>query len=326
MSTGHHEASWRLPESDPFANTDVQHYVAAGPDRRARRCDSVFLADCPALWGDVGRRPPAALEPTVLLAAMAMATEQVGLIATASTTYNEPFNLARRFASLDHLSGGRAGWNIVTTAALDAARNFNLDELPGHRERYRRADEFVEVAASCGTAGTTTPCSATRSRGRWGDQRPGAPDRPRRQALPGGRARSTCPASPQGDRCWCRPGRRRTAGTSPPATPRRSSPRSRRSTTRRRSTPTSRTGPRRFGRDPDLVKILPGIVPVIGSTEAEALALEEELDQLIQPEYARDQLAQHAAGRPRRPGRSTASCPPTCPTRTRSRAPSRATR
>src|ERR1041385_6843951 len=91
MSTGHHEASWRLPESDPHANLDVHHYVALARTAERGLMDSVFFADSPALWGDVGRRPAGSLEPTVLLAAMAMATERVGLIATASTTYNEPY-------------------------------------------------------------------------------------------------------------------------------------------------------------------------------------------------------------------------------------------
>ena len=75
-------------------------------------------------------------------------TSHIGLIATASTTYNDPFNLARRFASLDHISGGRAGWNIVTTATQAAAQNFGLDEVPGHGERYQRAAEFVDVSVA----------------------------------------------------------------------------------------------------------------------------------------------------------------------------------
>src|SRR5207245_5657038 len=108
--------------------------------------DSVFLADSPVRWDDLGRRPAGVLEPTVLLTALAAVTEHIGLIATASTTYNEPYNLARRFASLDHVSNGRAGWNIVTTAGADAARNFGLDDVPAHRERYERAAEFVEVS------------------------------------------------------------------------------------------------------------------------------------------------------------------------------------
>ena len=101
MSTGHHEASWRLPESDPFANTDIRHYQRLAQIAERGKLDSIFFADSPVLWGQVGRRPSGALEPTVLLTAIAAVTERIGLIATASTTYNDPFNLARRFASVD---------------------------------------------------------------------------------------------------------------------------------------------------------------------------------------------------------------------------------
>ncbi|HEY0471291.1 MAG TPA: LLM class flavin-dependent oxidoreductase, partial [Kribbella sp.] len=146
MSTGHHEASWRLPESNPAANTDVAHYQNLARIAERGKFDSIFFADSPVLFGDVGRRPAGSLEPTVLLTAIAAATSRIGLIATASTTYNDPFNLARRFASVDHVSGGRAGWNVVTTAGPEAARNFNLADQPAHAERYDRAAEFLEVA------------------------------------------------------------------------------------------------------------------------------------------------------------------------------------
>lgn len=106
MSTGHHEASWRLAESPAHAETDVEHYKNLARIAERGRLDSLFLADSPVLMGDPGRRPAAKLEPTVLLTALAGATEHIGLIATASTSYNEPYNLARRFASLDHVSGG----------------------------------------------------------------------------------------------------------------------------------------------------------------------------------------------------------------------------
>ena len=123
MSTGHHEASWRLPESDPLASTRIGHYQNLARTAERGKLDSIFFADSPVLFGEVGRRPAGKLEPTVLLTAIAGATQKIGLIATASTTYNEPFNLARRFASVDWVSGGRAGWNVVTTAGPDAARN-----------------------------------------------------------------------------------------------------------------------------------------------------------------------------------------------------------
>src|SRR5215470_19135525 len=136
--TGHHEASWRLPESDPLSHVDVEYYERLARTAEGAGFDSVFFADSPVLWGDPGRRPSGRLEPTLLLVALARATSRIGLIATASTSYNEPYNLARRFASLDHISGGRAGWNIVTTAGAEAARNFNLDAQPLHKERYER--------------------------------------------------------------------------------------------------------------------------------------------------------------------------------------------
>ncbi len=84
-------------------------------------------------------------DPLTLLPALAVVTERLGLIATASTTYNEPYHIARKFASLDHLSGGRAGWNLVTTSNPDAALNFGLDEAVEHDERYRRGREFFDV-------------------------------------------------------------------------------------------------------------------------------------------------------------------------------------
>ena len=146
MSTGHHEASWRLPESDSFAGTQVAHFQQLARTAERGTFDSIFFADSPVLFSDVGRRPAGSLEPTVLLTAIAAATSRIGLIATASTTYNDPYNLARRFASVDHVSAGRAGWNVVTTAGPDAAKNFNLADQPAHAERYDRAAEFLEVA------------------------------------------------------------------------------------------------------------------------------------------------------------------------------------
>lgn len=187
MDVGHHEAAWRLPESDPTAATRVEHYVHLARTAERGKFDSVFLADSPSLRAEVGDRPAAALDPVVLLTALATATSRIGLIATASTTYNEPYNLARQFASLDHISGGRAGWNVVTNTTAAAARNFNLDELPPHAERYRRATEFVDVTrklwdsweddaevgdkTGCGptprrSTGSPTAVSTSRSKGR----------------------------------------------------------------------------------------------------------------------------------------------------------------
>ncbi len=107
----------------------------------------------------------AQFEPLTLLSALAAVTERIGLVGTASTSFNEPYHIARKFASLDHISGGRAGWNLVTSSSEHEAKNFNRDRHFDHAERYARAAEFAEVTEAYGTVGTTTRSFATRPKG-----------------------------------------------------------------------------------------------------------------------------------------------------------------
>src|SRR6476620_2086251 len=144
-SRGHHEASWRHPASSPLPMTDIRHYQDLAQRAEAALFDSIFLADQLALGGDVAQAPRTWLEPITVLAALAVSTSRVGLIATASTTYTEPFNLARQFASIDHISKGRAGWNVVTSWLATAARNFGDTGQVSHEDRYARAEEFITV-------------------------------------------------------------------------------------------------------------------------------------------------------------------------------------
>src|SRR5437868_10540511 len=123
-SRGHHEASWRHPAVSPLALTDIRYYTDLACRAEAALFDSIFLADQLALGEDVAQAPRTWLEPITVLAAVAVATQRIGMIATASTTYTEPFNLARQFASIDHISRGRAAWNIVTSWLASAAENF----------------------------------------------------------------------------------------------------------------------------------------------------------------------------------------------------------
>src|SRR3954447_12845133 len=146
MGVGHHEAAWRHPRVDPAAALDVAHYVELGRIAERGRLDSVFFADGLAVGPNVHRNTQAVFEPITLLTAIASATSHVGLIATASTSYNEPYTLARAFASLDRISGGRAGWNIVTSGSDAEAANCGLDRVPAHASRYGRATEFLDVA------------------------------------------------------------------------------------------------------------------------------------------------------------------------------------
>ena len=144
-SRGHHEASWRHPKASPKALTDVSYFVEAAQTAERGLFDSIFLADTLVVHDDVGHAARTWLEPIPTVSALAMATEKIGLIATASTTYMEPFNLARQFASLDHVSDGRIGWNIVTTWSVLAAQNFSARNQISHAERYLRAEEYLTV-------------------------------------------------------------------------------------------------------------------------------------------------------------------------------------
>ena len=142
---GHHEAAWRHPDSAAERLYDVGFYQDLARRAEAAKLDAVFLADVPAMMTETSHRPNGHFEPVTLLTALAGVTERIGLIATASTTFHEPYNLARLFSSLDLISGGRAGWNIVTTYSEAAAQNFGLAGVPSNEERYGRAQEFVDV-------------------------------------------------------------------------------------------------------------------------------------------------------------------------------------
>ena len=281
---GHHEAAWRHPESQPERLLDIRFYQELAQRAEQSKFDAVFFADGPALESNVQYASRFRLEPFTWLSAIAVATERIGLIGTASTTYLEPYNAARLFASLDHLSGGRAGWNIVTTGAERAARNFGLDEHPPHAERYSRADEFVRVVgklwdswedgAVVSDAGTGVFADTSRIHaiGHEGEHfRVEGP--------------LNTPRSPQGRPVYVQ------AGSS--ADGKAFAAQHAEAVFTAHQTLQSAQGfyadiknrAAAAGRDPDKLLVLPGISPYLGSTEAEARALRQEFDELTQPEY-----------------------------------------
>ncbi|WP_137124029.1 LLM class flavin-dependent oxidoreductase [Roseomonas sp. HF4] len=145
-----HAGAWRYPGAWPDANFSFPRLKALIQKLEAGKFDAFFMADHLALLNmpiEALRRSHTvtSFDPLTLLPALAAVTERIGLIATASTTYNDPYHVARKFASLDHISNGRAGWNVVTTANPDAAQNFGHDAHMAHGERYKRAREFYEV-------------------------------------------------------------------------------------------------------------------------------------------------------------------------------------
>ncbi|MFN7356857.1 MAG: LLM class flavin-dependent oxidoreductase [Pseudanabaena sp.] len=150
QATGHHVSAWRHPGAQIDAGHNFEHYKQITQTAERGLFDTVFLADSPAVWGGAPETQSrngkiAHFEPVTLFSALSAVTNHIGFVSTASTTYEEPYTLARKFASLDHLSAGRAAWNVVTTGNENAAANFGLEHHPEHSQRYERAEEFIEV-------------------------------------------------------------------------------------------------------------------------------------------------------------------------------------
>jgi FMN-dependent oxidoreductase (nitrilotriacetate monooxygenase family) len=149
LSAGMHPAAWRVPYSDPLGYIKPEQWAHIARVAEQGTLDAIFLADAPGLAldpeGTLQAPPWASLDPIVLLSSLASLTTHIGLVATITTSFEEPFNVARRIASLDHVSRGRAAWNVVTSFDPAIAENFGSSPMLGRDERYARAAEFVSV-------------------------------------------------------------------------------------------------------------------------------------------------------------------------------------
>jgi FMN-dependent oxidoreductase (nitrilotriacetate monooxygenase family) len=290
LHSGVYASAWRQPESDPRAFFDVDHYVRVAQIAERGKFDAIFLADTPAVTDRIDFRPFLSMEPTIVLATVAAATTHIGLIATASTTYNEPYNIARRFATLDHASGGRTGWNAVTTADAAAGRNFGLPSVPEHKARYDRAKEFAEVVhalwdsweddAFVGDKATarfvdTSKVHAINHRGQYYSV-DGPLNVPR---SPQGRP-VTVQAGGSSDGCDLAAAQAEAVFTLAQSVEE--------AVAYARDLHARAAG---YGRPADSIVILPGLATVIGSTEAEAKRRQDELWELVPIEYSLARLA-----------------------------------
>lgn len=291
MGVGHHEAAWRLARTDARNVTDVKHFQRLAQIAERGKLDSVFLADGLANWHNVRRNIASVFEPLTLLSALAAVTDHIGLIATVSTTYNEPFHVARKFASLDHISGGRAGWNIVTSGTEREAQNFNRSELPSHAYRYQRAAEFLDVALRLWDSWEADALRFDAEAGVFADT-----EKIKEINHVGTefsvRGPLNVPRSPQGRPLLVQAG---SSNDGKDFAARYAEAIFTAQQTLEDGQDFYRDVKSRasaIGRDPDQIKILPGIAPVIGRSLDEAQALADELEQLIIPEYALAQLSQ----------------------------------
>lgn len=277
LGFGAHPGAWRKAEAGATAHLDIAHYQNIARIAERGCLDAVFLADWSALNGDPASQPVGHLDPVVVLSAVAAVTQRIGVIATAASTYNDPFGTARRFASLDHVSHGRAAWNLVTNASDDAARNFSLPGVPGHAERYARAQEFVEVVLNLWDTWEDDAIIGDAPGGRFAD-----PAKVRAIDFVGQhfavQGPLNVPRSPQGRPVLVQ------AGSSEPG----KVLGSRYAEVIFTTQTTLDAGQRfyrdikdravRWGRNPAHLKIMPGLATVIGGTEAQAQARFDELN------------------------------------------------
>ena len=292
---GHHEAAWRHPSASHLALTDVRYYTDLARLAEAGCFDSVFLADTLAAGDDIASAPRTWLEPVTTLAALAGATSRIGLIATCSTTYTEPFNLARQFASLDHMSNGRVGWNIVTTWLATASGNFGGAGPLSHAERYERAEEYMRVVTGLWDSWSDDAVIDDRASGRYA--RAGA-IRALNHVGPHYQVTGplNVPRCPQGRPVYVQAGSSETGRAFAARHAEAVFTAQMEKVTARDFYADLKRLAVAEGRSPDQILILPGLSPVIGGTEAEAARLSRELNDLSDPEVGRKRLSGRFGG------------------------------
>ncbi|HWB48839.1 MAG TPA: LLM class flavin-dependent oxidoreductase [Stellaceae bacterium] len=294
-SRGHHEASWRHPDTSPLPLTDIRYYQDLAQRAEAAKFDSIFLADQLALGGDAAQAARTWLEPLTVLAAVAVATQRIGLIATCSTTYTEPFNLARQFASIDHISNGRAAWNIVTSWLAAAAANFGGDGQVSHADRYARGEEFMTVVKALWDSWAEDAVVDDRISGLYAK---GDRIRPINHRGDFYRVEGplNMPRCPQGRPVLVQAGSsdtgRRFAARHAEAV---FTAHMAKATAQEFYADLKRLAAEE-GRDPSQVLILPGLSPMIAGTEAEAQRLVRETNDLADPEVGRKRLSNRFGG------------------------------
>lgn len=292
---GYHESAWRVVDDDVHKVLGLSYYTDIARIAERGSLDSIFLADNIAIAEyRAAHLPQTQFDPISVLSALAAVTDHIGLIGTGSTTYSKPWELARRFATLDHLSGGRAGWNIVTTITPLAAANFGEPAHPDHADRYARAHEFVEVVTRVWDSWDDDAVIGDRERGVWADRsKLHAPHFHGQYYDVAGV--QPFPRSPQGHPVFVLAGQSaaavklagRYAEMAFSGLPSLEAAVSFRADLRAQAAA--------WGRDPEQLLVLPALMVTLGGTEAEAHSRARRLEELASPEF-RWQNALYTAG------------------------------
>lgn len=294
-SLGHHEAAWRHPTASKFSVYDIRFYQELAKKAEAGLFDSIFFADQLALTDDIARAPRTGLEPLTVLAAVAVSTSRIGMISTASTTYTEPYNLARQFASLDHISNGRIGWNIVTSWLPAAAANYGGSGQVSHSDRYRRGEEFMEVVNALWDSWAADAVVADRDAGNFANT-----DRIRPINHKGEfyqvAGPLNLPRCPQGRPVLVQAGSSETGRNFAARHAEAIFTAQMEKTSAQEFYADIKKRVAAHGRPPEQTVVLPGLSPLIGSTEAEAKRLADELGELADPEAGRKRMSDRFGG------------------------------
>lgn len=295
QSRGHHEAAWNHPDASPMGLMDVGYYQGIAQRAEAGLFDSIFFADILAATDDAALTGKIWLEPITLLAAIAAVTERIGLIATASTTYSLPFNLARQFSSIDHISHGRAGWNIVTTWMKAASRNFGDTRDVSLDDRYVLAEEFVEIIKGLWDSWADDAVVDDRAGGVYArPERIRAIDHDGPHYAVAGPL--NLPRSPQGRPVLVQAGSSDTGRDFAARHAEAIFTAHLEKATAQEFYADMKARLVKAGRKPDQVLVLPGVNPMIASTETEAKRLVQELNESADPESGRRTLSSRFGG------------------------------
>lgn len=285
---GQHVAAWRHPDAQADGGLNLEHYKRIVQTAERGKFDAMFLAD--GLAANFGGNlaaghsdKGASFEPVTLFSALSVVTQNIGFIATASTTYEEPYQLARKFASLDYLSNGRAGWNVVTSAGDATAKNFNREQQLEHAQRYERANEFVDTVKELWDSWEDDALVKDKESGVFFDPaKVHAPNHKGKHFQVAGPLNVARP--PQGypvivQAGQSEPGKELAARTAEVIF------------TAQQTLEDAQAFYKdvkgrlaKYGRTPDQLKIMPGVSPYVGRTEAEAREKYEHLQELIHPE------------------------------------------
>jgi len=295
MGTGHHIASWRHPAVQADGNEDLKHFQNIAKIAEKAKLDMLFLSDGLSFNHLSHPAELVRFEPTTLVASLSAVTEKIGFVATASTTYNEPFHIARKFSSLDHLNGGRSAWNIVTSYYQTEANNFNQSAHLEHSNRYDKATEFVEVVKGLWDSWEEDALVRDKKSGVFfNTEKLHTLDHKGKYYSVKGPLNSS--RSPQGRPILVQAGSSDTginlaAQTADVIF-------TAQQTLQEAQAFYKKVKQRviEFGRSPDDVKIMPGVAPYIGETIEEAYAKYDVLQQLITPEIGLDFLSEYLGG------------------------------